>query len=279
MKRLSVWIAIAAAGQSRRMGMPKQLLPIDGVPMLRHVIRRVIAARGELDLAALRGCPCAAADLEAADRSEPERPPGCPHAAPGAAAPDLPAPAQTRGCPERPSGGATNGAAGSGSECAGGLQQAQLQVAVIAADDPELRERCEEAGVRWIVNPETRQGLSSTIRTAVLHAEREDAEALLILLGDQPDIDPSVVMMAVKLYLAEQPVIIQAKYADGPGHPVLFDRRLWPELLQLQGDCGARALIRSYREFVRYVESPARAPVDLDTPEEYAAYMRRRGGI
>lgn len=242
----NIWIAIAAAGQSRRMGSPKQLLPIDGVPMLQHVVRQALAAKSLF-------CP----DTNLSDSPMPQ------HVLPVS---ELHA----------PSGQASEAdAAQDGRSWPTGIARlVQLQVAVIASDEPQLREHCEEAVAHWIVNREAALGMSSSIRMAVRHAELDGAAAVMILLGDQPGIDPQVIEEVVATYQAEGAAIVQARYLDEPGHPVLFDKRLFSELLQLQGDRGARELLRRYRQCIRFVDVPTCAPVDLDTPEDYEAYGR-----
>ncbi|MGB3754105.1 MAG: hypothetical protein WA954_09435, partial [Parerythrobacter sp.] len=68
---------------------------------------------------------------------------------------------------------------------------------------------------------------------------------------------------------------VQATAADlTPGQPVIFPRRLFPALAELQGDVGGRAVLT--REVVVTVPlAGRRALVDLDTPEEWAAWRAR----
>jgi CTP:molybdopterin cytidylyltransferase MocA len=52
---------------------------------------------------------------------------------------------------------------------------------------------------------------------------------------------------------------------------VLFARRVWPELLAVEGDRGARDLLKAHPEWVTRVELDTEAPPDLDTQEDYEA--------
>ena len=51
---------------------------------------------------------------------------------------------------------------------------------------------------------------------------------------------------------------------------MLFDRTLFPELLSIRGDQGARQLLSMQPERVRYVYFDDKRPLmDIDTPEDY----------
>jgi molybdenum cofactor cytidylyltransferase len=59
-----------------------------------------------------------------------------------------------------------------------------------------------------------------------------------------------------------------AHYSGGAGVPAILPRRLWHAARSLEGDVGARALLRGMRELT-IVEMPE-AEVDVDTPEDLA---------
>ena len=63
--------------------------------------------------------------------------------------------------------------------------------------------------------------------------------------------------------------VVQGSYRGVPGHPVLFARRLWPELLAVEGDRGARDVLKAHPDWVTWVDLDADAPPDLDTIEDY----------
>jgi molybdenum cofactor cytidylyltransferase len=63
--------------------------------------------------------------------------------------------------------------------------------------------------------------------------------------------------------------IVRAAYGDEPGHPVLFDRSVWPEVEALEGDRGARAVLVRRPERVVEVPIEGEPPADVDTGEDY----------
>lgn len=60
------------------------------------------------------------------------------------------------------------------------------------------------------------------------------------------------------------------------GNPMLWDRRYFPEILEITGDTGARFLLAKHMEAVAEVEMSDDAVLrDIDTPEALAAMPRR----
>lgn len=123
--------------------------------------------------------------------------------------------------------------------------------------------------VRCVFNPEYALGQSTSLRVGVMAAPLP-YDALLLLLGDQPFVDPSVVVRLIAAWRAGAGAIVAPGYAGQRGTPVLFDRTVVPELLSVRGDQGARAVIATdpARVAVVPIDDP-RAAVDIDTRDDY----------
>jgi molybdenum cofactor cytidylyltransferase len=65
--------------------------------------------------------------------------------------------------------------------------------------------------------------------------------------------------------------IVRAVSAGQPGNPVILPRSLRDSISQVQGDVGARHLIRSSALPIINVEIGQAAEIDVDTPEAVAA--------
>jgi molybdenum cofactor cytidylyltransferase len=52
------------------------------------------------------------------------------------------------------------------------------------------------------------------------------------------------------------------------GHPVLFDRAVFPQLSALRGDVGARTMFEQSPEQVAYVDVDDAVPSDIDTMDD-----------
>lgn len=123
-------------------------------------------------------------------------------------------------------------------------------------------------GARTVLNPDYATGQASSMRTG-LAAAGESSEAALLLLGDQPAMRPADIRAVVDAYRSGAGPIVQGSYRGVPSHPVLFDRRVWPDLLAVEGDRGAREVIKAHPDRVVRVELDGDVPADLDTMEDY----------
>ena len=117
------------------------------------------------------------------------------------------------------------------------------------------------------------EGMSASLRCGV-GAVRGEAEAVMVLLGDQPRVTPQVIAMVADHRRRFTPAV-RATYAGVPGHPVVIERELFDDVLALTGDHGARDLLAAVP--VREVEvGRLCSGDDVDTPHELAALQRRR---
>ncbi|HEX3346382.1 MAG TPA: nucleotidyltransferase family protein, partial [Polyangiaceae bacterium] len=155
---------ILAAGASRRLGRPKQLLPYRGRPLLRAVATEVCASR-----------------------------------------------------------------------CDG-------VAVVVRGGDPDVDACLDGLPVRLLANPGCAEGIASSIRVGVAWADREAYDGVVLLLSDQPALTAHHVDVLAGACGAEV-AVVASRYGGELGVPALFVRALFPALLALRGECGAKALI------------------------------------
>jgi len=96
-----------------------------------------------------------------------------------------------------------------------------------------------------------------------------EVHAVVFLLGDQPGVTPALINRLVASYGERRARIVAPTFADGIGNPVLFDRALWPELLAITGDTGARDVLRTHRNDVATVPVEGNRLSDIDTWADY----------
>ena len=155
---------------------------------------------------------------------------------------------------------------------------APVVVAVPAGAGPRDR-LVHGAGARPLSVTDAERGMSASIAALAREAERTGADALLLVLGDMPEIEVRDLGALLAESALHPSAIVRAGTEDGrSGHPVIFPRRCFAGLTRITGDVGARELIAAERE-VHVVSLPAqRAIVDLDTPEAWAAWRSARRG-
>ena len=118
-----------------------------------------------------------------------------------------------------------------------------------------------------VENASWADGMSTSLVCGI-GAVASSAECVLIALGDQPGIDPDVARAVITRWRETKRPIVLAQYSDGHGHPVLFARELFGELLALSGDVGAKSVIARAPERISVVEVPTATPPDIDTVED-----------
>jgi CTP:molybdopterin cytidylyltransferase MocA len=124
--------------------------------------------------------------------------------------------------------------------------------------------------VRWVPAPPAPAGQIASLR-AGLRALSPSSEAALVALVDQPAVRPETVAALVQAFRETGAPILLPIYQGRRGHPVCFARALYPELLEVPEEEGARALVRRHRALLR--EVPVDDPgihQDVDTPEDLA---------
>ncbi|MBK9795951.1 MAG: nucleotidyltransferase family protein [Holophagaceae bacterium] len=124
--------------------------------------------------------------------------------------------------------------------------------------------------VQAIVNAEAQEGMASSIRTGIA-ALPEAVEAVLILTVDQPGVNADLIRGLLSLGAMDPARAVACAYGGSLGVPALLPRRLFPELLALRGDQGAKAIL--LREQAVALPFPA-GTLDLDTPEDLERLRR-----
>ncbi|MBA3687435.1 MAG: nucleotidyltransferase family protein [Chloroflexi bacterium] len=124
--------------------------------------------------------------------------------------------------------------------------------------DPAYRQ------LRWILNPFPERGMSLSLRLGFCELG-DEVDAAMILLGDQPALDPETISAILRARLERPLVAAVAERIAAP--PILIERSHFHLIDDLAGDVGLRQLIRSNPDLV-YRVPVAGHPLDLDTPED-----------
>jgi len=138
------------------------------------------------------------------------------------------------------------------------------------------RERVEEAlaglPVTFVHNPDFAQGLSTSLKAGVA-ALPQEADGVIVCLGDMPQVDAALIDRLISGFDPERGALVVVPTIAGKrGNPVVWSRRFFAELAGLDGDVGARHLIATYPEAVVEVPVDGNAAfTDIDTPDALEA--------
>lgn len=125
-------------------------------------------------------------------------------------------------------------------------------------------------------NPDYHRGQLSSLKTALLlltsSTESQRCDAVLVHLCDHPFVAASTFQRVAAEYARTRPFILAARYRARRGHPVVFTRALFRELLDAPENQGARAVVNRDPARVAYVDvDDSGVTQDLDTPADLKA--------
>lgn len=145
-------------------------------------------------------------------------------------------------------------------------------VLVTGAWGEEVRATVQDLPLVTVENLDWPAGQSTSVRAGLSPLPAETGAALFLLV-DQPQTPAGLLRSLVEVHRRTLAPII-APLIDGQrGNPVLFDRALFPELQQLSGDRGGRALFSRYPVEWLPWHDPSLL-LDVDTPEDYERLLR-----
>lgn len=140
-------------------------------------------------------------------------------------------------------------------------------VYVVVGADPAVTTHAEARGARIVEARDHALGLSASLKAGVA-ALPNDAAGVLVLLGDMPKVPHAVLAPLVAAVQAGALAAVPV-FEGEVGNPAVLSAALFPRVMTLQGDRGARALIEGLGEALVRVPSPDSGVLyDVDRPED-----------
>jgi len=147
------------------------------------------------------------------------------------------------------------------------------EVIVVTGKDPEpIRVIAESRGTSVVHNPNYEEGMTTSFRAGLRAAS---ADAVFLVLGDQIGLEPSLLLRMIDMMEGDQSaLIVSPAYGGRRGHPTLFRRPLFSEILGLRGEETLKDVVLRHETEHRTVEGDEWTVLDLDTPEDYEHALR-----
>lgn len=155
------------------------------------------------------------------------------------------------------------------------LQQAGLKdiLVITGGARQEVEDALKDWPLRLLFNPHFAEGEMAQSLQLGLSSLDEGVAAALIVLGDQPQIEVSVVQAVIAAFWECHPLLVIPSFQRRRGHPWLAARPLWPEILALQPPATPRDFLDAHQTQIHYLSVETDSILqDLDTPQDYQSY-------
>lgn len=151
------------------------------------------------------------------------------------------------------------------------IYPSEFLVIVGAFSDLIMNEIDDFSSIKVIHNQDWKTGQASSVKTGVENLTN-GIEAVIFFLVDQPQIEVKTIRDLVISYATTNTNIIAYQYSGAARHPILFSRKLFPELRNLSGNSGGKQLFQANPPLFLTFKDPKQA-YDFDSWEDLRNYM------
>jgi molybdenum cofactor cytidylyltransferase len=148
-------------------------------------------------------------------------------------------------------------------------------VVVLGRAADEIRRRVDFTGVKIADNPVFSEGCASSYRAGIAAIDSR-SDAIMIILGDQPGVDPEIINAAAEVFRQGSRSIVLASYRKRLGHPMIFANTLFDQLIELHGDKAAWKLVDANPNLIGTAEFDRSFPGDINTLEDFERLSKAR---
>ncbi len=137
-----------------------------------------------------------------------------------------------------------------------------------------LRKEIEDLPVVIVENKNWETGMSGSIKVGLKKFldDADKVKAIIVMVCDQPFVNENLLKKIITKFQETGSPIVACEYQNALGVPALFCKNLFPELLALDAQTGAKQLIKKYHAQTAAISFPEGA-FDIDTPADYANLM------
>ncbi|WP_207510402.1 nucleotidyltransferase family protein [Longitalea luteola] len=156
------------------------------------------------------------------------------------------------------------------------LAVATNPVVITGANAEHLATAVDAGRAKIVYNPDWQEGIASSIRCGLqaLLNRTPEPDQVIFMVCDQPFVTPELLLELINERQNTGKSIVASAYDGTLGIPALFDRTMFPQLLELQGDTGAKQLIKNNLDDTATVLFP-QGNIDIDTLGEYEGLIEK----
>ena len=142
-------------------------------------------------------------------------------------------------------------------------------IVVLGSDKENILKVTEKLPVMNCYNENYSQGMFSSVQCGFRQMD-DTCRAVLVFLGDQPEIGPDVINSLTDAYVKSGRGIIMPVFNNERGHPLLFDSKYRDEITGLDPSATLRDLVHKFADDVLEVVVKSQSVLkDIDTKEDY----------
>lgn len=140
---------------------------------------------------------------------------------------------------------------------------------VLGANFDEIERGCLLERCTVLRNADWAEGMASSLRLGIsaIVEQFPDASGALLMVCDQPALSREHLQRLLDLHRNEPEIVAASRYAGRSGVPAIVPRALFPKLLTLTGDQGARAVFDHTELRINNIEFPG-GEMDIDSPKD-----------
>lgn len=145
-------------------------------------------------------------------------------------------------------------------------------VVVVTGANAELsRRELDGLDVREVLNSLWETGMASSVRAGIegIVSADADVDAVVLLLCDQPHVNANHISDLIAAHRANGSHVVASTYGGSYGVPALFGSALFGELARLEGQAGAKQVIKRHASEAHFLSFP-HGEVDVDTPDDFS---------
>lgn len=141
---------------------------------------------------------------------------------------------------------------------------------VLGAAAETIHDQLTDKELDIVIHPAWQEGMASSLRAGLQHliGTHPETDGVLVLVCDQPFVTTEHIRALFTLQEQTRKPVAASCYAGVSGTPALFHSSVFPGLLALAGDTGARKLIKAMENDVALLNFE-KGLVDIDTIEDY----------